>query len=225
MLSSPEFFNGQGLDLHVRTKIKTWWSYIDTAVLRIGSDTFEVQGGLNTARYWVNGVEGELNESGYLGETISGLKIHYKDVSKKQKKFRIEVGQENIAMETFNDFVRVSVKSVNNSKNFKDSKGLMGEYPTGAMLDREGQVVEDTDEFGMEWQVRASEAKLFHASEGVQHPAECAMPVKTTARRLGENLITQEDAALACTRVSPEDRDACIFDVLATNDKEMAGAY
>jgi len=129
MLSSPEFFNGQGLDLHVRTKIKTWWSYIDTAVLRIGSDTFEVQGGLNTARYWVNGVEGELNESGYLGETISGLKIHYKDVSKKQKKFRIEVGQENIAMETFNDFVRVSVKSVNQQQELQGFQGSDGRIP------------------------------------------------------------------------------------------------
>jgi hypothetical protein len=225
MLSSPEFANGKGLDLHVRTQIKTWWSYIDTAVLRIGSDTFEVQGGLNTAKVWINGVEAALTETGYLRNKISGYNIHYKDVSKKQKKFRIEVGKENIAIETFNDFVRVSVKSENNSKNFSGSKGLMGEYPTGKMLDREGEVVEDTDEFGKEWQVRASEPKLFHATEGVQHPQECAMPVKSTARRLGENLISKEDASLACARVSPEDRDACIFDVLATNDKEMAGAY
>lgn len=226
LLNSPEFSNGKGLDIHIRTKINTWWSYIDAAVIRIGSDTFEVRGGLNTAKYWINGVEGELKESGILEETISGFKIDYKDVSKKQKKFRIDVGHDVFAIETFNDWVRVNVKAAPKGKGFLGSKGLMGEFPTGKMLDREGQVVEDSDEFGKEWQVRMNEAKLFHSIEGVQHPAECAMPVKSTARRLGETLISHEVAALACARVSsPEDREACIFDVLATNDKEMAGAY
>jgi hypothetical protein len=229
LVNSPGFLNGLGLGIHMRTKINTWWSYIDTAVLRIGNDTFEVQGGLNTAKYWVNGVEGELKETGYLAETISGYKIWFNDVSKKSKRFRIDVGYDVIGMETFNDFVRVNVKADPKSDNFAGSNGLMGAYPTGEMVDRKGGVVTDTNAFGKEWQVLRTEPMLFHNVEGVQHPEECRMPDRTATkrrRRLGEALITEEDAARACARVSPDnERDACIFDVLATNDKDMAGSY
>ena len=48
---------------------------------------------------------------------------------------------------------------------------------------------------------------------------------KTAARRLGEAFISEEDADNACARVAPEDKDACIFDVMATNDKDVAGSY
>ena len=73
---------------------------------------------------------------------------------------------------------------------------------------------------------------LFHTSEGtVQAPQKCAMPTNTKAslrasrRRLGEVLISEEDAELACAKVDKDDRDSCIADILATNDKSMAGAY
>jgi len=52
-----------------------------------------------------------------------------------------------------------------------------------------------------------------------------AIKAKKIRRRLGEVFITKEEAAQACARVDEADRDACIFDVLATNDKDMAGSY
>ena len=44
-------------------------------------------------------------------------------------------------------------------------------------------------------------------------------------RRLGAATMTEEDAAVACSRVNLDDVDACIFDVLATNDTDVAGSY
>jgi len=229
-LQNPEFANGLGLDIHIRTKIKTWWSYIDTAVIRIGSDTLEVQGGKNTATFWINGERHDLPEhDGELEATLGGNAIHYSNLSQKTKNFRVHAARGVwISLQTFNDFVRVNVKADDGKKaKMNGAVGLMGTFPSGQMLDREGDLVKDTDEFGKEWQVRATEIKLFHSVEGVQHPEECRMPDSSTdkSRRLGESLITEDDAALACARVSEKERDNCIFDVLATNDKEMAGSY
>jgi len=233
LVKAAEFANGLGLDINIRTKQETWWSYIESAVLRIGSDTFEVQGGVNTATYWLNGVQGELKDvglSGYLAETVGGFQVHYKSVSNKQKDLRLDLGNGDwITLQTFNKFVRVNVKTGGDKKSrFTGAVGLMGQFPEGKMVDRAGEVVKNTDAFGKGWQVLGSEDMLFHNMEGVQHPEECQMPDMTKTslkRRLGEALITEEDAALACARVAEEDRVACIFDVLATNDKDMAGSY
>ena len=71
-----------------------------------------------------------------------------------------------------------------------------------------------------------SEAKLFYNPSSVEHPMQCAIPDKTKqSRRLGEAMITEDEAALACARVDAASRSACVFDVLATNDKEMVGSY
>ena len=228
LVKNPDFAHGLGLDVHVRTKIKTWWSHIDTAVVRIGSDTLEVQGGTNTATYWINGVKHDLPEhDGELEATIGGNKILHSNMSKKTKKFRINAARGVwISLQTFNDFVRANVRADEKIGNMNGAVGLMGAYPSGKMLDREGELVTDHDEFGKEWQVRATEAKLFHSAEGVQHPQECQMPdaASKQSRRLGESLITEEEAELACSRVPSEHMDNCVFDVLATNDKDMAGS-
>jgi hypothetical protein len=42
MVSSSQFHNSAGLDLHVRTTIEDYFSYIEEAVLRVGNDVLEV---------------------------------------------------------------------------------------------------------------------------------------------------------------------------------------
>ena len=39
LVKSPNFDNGKGLEMHIRTKIVTWWSFIESAVVKIGDDT------------------------------------------------------------------------------------------------------------------------------------------------------------------------------------------
>jgi len=93
--------------------------------------------------------------------------------------------------------------------------------------------------FGQEWQVLEAEPNLFHSLEGPQQPLQqCEMPAMRRLKgkkRLGQPevfaeqpagvVITHAAAEAACAHVPGEDRDVCIFDVLATNDVEMAGAY
>ena len=85
---------------------------------------------------------------------------------------------------------------------------------------------DDANEFGMEWQVLSSEATLFHEEDGPQHPEMCEIPTKMALRRrLAESKITLAEAESACSRVEAADFDLCTFDVMATNDMGVAGAY
>lgn len=252
MVQNPGFAHGLGMNLHIRTTIKTWWSYISSAVIQIGNDTLEVQGGPLSGEeplFWINGVKGEKHwhaqgrgghEDVNLDQDLSGFVIHYHKTSSKQSRFRIALGGgDAINIETFNEMLRVIVKA-DNLDNFNGSVGLMGSYPDGAMVSRNSTaaraaVMEDPIAFGKEWQVLDSEPMLFH-DHGVgvvQHPTECKMPSfdvkhgRKLRRRLGEAMITQEAAEAACRArfLEEDDFDSCVFDVLATNDKETAGAY
>lgn len=225
LLKNPDFKEGLGMDIHIRTKFTDQWSYVDSAVLSIGDDTLEVRGQAETgSRYWLNKIA-----DGDLSNGIGGFRIEHNRINSKQDEFIVTIGSnEAIVFKTWKNFVRVNVRN-GTPQNFETSLGLMGSYSKGLKLGRDGKtIIEDNNEFGLEWQVLpAEEYELFHNLEGVQAPHKCAMPdtSKGRRRRLSENIISSEDAAIACSRVNMEERDACIFDVLATNDKDMAGAY
>lgn len=231
LLHNPGFANGLGMDIHIRTEIDTWWSYIKTAVLRIGDDTFEVMGG-EGLKYWVNGKAGKtsLKNGRTLEKTLAGkYKIRFRWMNANQHIFNVDLGDgESILFKTFKQFVRVNVNA-SNPEDFLGSSGLMGSFPGGVHYARDNStVLDDVNVMGQEWQVLSDERKLFHNLAGPQHPAKCSMPTETETsrkRRLGEAGITLEDAERACARVDAANRNACIFDVLATNDKDMAGSY
>ena len=112
---------------------------------------------------------------------------------------------------------------------FSTSAGMMGAFSTGEKLGRDGvTIIDDTDEFGQEWQVLPTESKLFHENgdDIVQAPTHCEIPSKTEMRRrLDEAHLTVEEAEMACSRINPDEFDLCVFDVMASNDKNLAGAY
>ena len=244
LLKNEKYANGLGLSIHIRTKVETWWSYIQAAVVKIGKHTFELKGDTNGAGpyYWINQVSGNKDkmeeEFKTAQEEMNALlpcfKIHYKHVSSKQHKFRIELNCKGdaVSVQSYKDWISVNVKA--NTAAFNGTLGLMGEHPTGKLLGRDGKSVFDmaeTDAFGLEWQVLKSEPMLFHTAEGtVQHPQKCLMPsLEASAgrkgrRRLGESLVTKEAAEIACEHAG-EDKLACTYDVLASNDLDMAGAY
>ena len=192
--------------------------------------------------YWVNGVAGNKDnvqdDVKILEDQLKSLspcfKIHYKHVSSKQHKLRINLNchGDAVSLENYKDWVSVIVKA--NSTAFNGTLGLMGEYPHGKMVGRDGKSTfdegEETDAFGLEWQVLKNEPMLFHTAVGaVQHPQECVMPSldasagRQLRRRLGQSLITREAAEMACGHT--EDKFDCTYDVLASNDLDMAGAY
>ena len=73
LLENPEFMNGLGMTVHIRTKIETWWSYVESAVLKIGEETMEIQ----QDQFHVNGQPVELGEDWIVGH-FSGLEGHEK---------------------------------------------------------------------------------------------------------------------------------------------------
>jgi hypothetical protein len=227
LLKNHGFNNGVGMDIQIRTKKTRQWSYVSSAVLRIGDESFEVAGGKDM-QYWVNGVAGDdLTDNGMLSKTISGYPINFSQLNSKQREFAVALGNgEAVVFKTWNEFVRVDIQGATDA-DFKGSVGLMGSFPEGIKIGRDGKtVIDDLNEFGLEWQVDATEPKLFHNLEGPQFPERCVIPsAAEMRRRLGESTITQEQAEKACGRVSEADRSLCIFDVMATNDMDVAGAY
>jgi hypothetical protein len=227
LIKNPEFADGLGMDIHIRNAPIKQWSYIESAVINIGGETLEVRGGETTNEFYVNGVLGNPSSTdGMLPETIAGFPIKFEWLTKGRRQFTIDLGDgEQIIFKTFKYFLRVNAKIVD-GKRFESSVGLMGTYPLGNKVARDGSTeITDYDQFGQEWQVLPEEPMLFHNMEGPQAPQQCALPVTTTQRRLAESSITLEDAEIACAHVNLDDRDECIFDVLATEDKDMAGAY
>jgi hypothetical protein len=198
-----------GIRAHIRTKISDWWSYIESAAIQIGDETLEVTGGSDGGKYWVNGqlAQDLLDDSSFV---MAGFPVEFHRITSKQILLRIGFGSNGaMAIKTYNDFVEVDVKA-QLPKEFDGSVGMMGSYPSGAKLARDGRtIMEDTDAFGKEWQVLATEPMLFHTMEGsTQYPQECAMPTtgletnRKLRRRLGMSLITQEDAERACAHAN-----------------------
>jgi len=92
------------------------------------------------------------------------------------------------------------------------------------MLGRNGTLHADPIAFATEWQVLQDEPKLFMINRYPQHPMECVMPdpKKMKGRRLGES-IAIEAAEKACDHWGDQ-KDQCVYDVIAANDLELAEA-
>jgi hypothetical protein len=226
LLQNPDFEKGLGMDIHVRTEQLKQYSYVSSAVLRIGDDTLEVMGGNDDSSHWINQQANENSDDGIIG-FLSGYPIVYKKINSKQHEYTVKIGgAKAIVMTTFKKLVRVSIEGAS-IESFGSSRGLLGSFGEGKMLARDGStLLEDTNTFGQEWQVLPSEDMLFHSVEGPQAPEKCFIPLASSLRRrLGESKISEEEAQLACSRVSQEDFDMCVFDVMATGDKDVVGAY
>jgi hypothetical protein len=220
LLNAPSFGKGKGMDIQIRTKHRRFFSYITNVAIRIGGDVLEVTNNADMS-YYLNGV---MNVD--LPTKLAGYKVTHKIDSGKMHTFRVMLGaRENLVIRVLKDFISVSVKH-GDEKDFGDSLGLMGSFHSGAKLARDGStVLEDVNAFGEEWQVRDTEPLLFQTIDLPQYPEKCLAPPKiSNRRRLGESM-SEEEARKACEKVTPENLEFCIFDVMATNDKDMVSQY
>jgi len=233
LIKNPEFENRLGMDIHVRSTRMGVWSYISSAAIRIGDDILEIVGGRGETIFWINGALGEnidisdSSDGTKLTSTLSGYPIIFKQLNKKQREFVVELGKgDKIVFTTWNAFVGVHIKKAN-KEHFQKSVGLMGSFPEGLKLARDNtSVIDELDAFGQEWQVLASEPNLFHNIEGPQHPIGCEIPRHSEMRRrLGESTITIEEARKACANLNVDVMDLCVFDVMATGNESIVGAY
>jgi hypothetical protein len=213
-----------GLDVHIRTKMRRDMSYISAAVLRMGTDTLEVE---SQGVYYLNGVAGAE-----LPDDFSGFAFSHTQPTDKQHVFEVLLGgRERVKLKTYKDFVSVLIEQ-GESKHFLDSVGLMGDFVQGRMLARDGKtILDDPNAYGQEWQVLESEPTFFQTLRLPQHPMECTMPTFKQAsqlrRRLSETSSVDELAAEKACAHWGEGKDDCVFDVLTTGDLEMAmaGSY
>lgn len=225
LVHSEDFGNGLGLDIHLRTKPRYEYSYIEAAVVRIGDDILEVTG---WGEYWLNGVgNADLD---FIGD---GFPITHIEENKKRHSFVIktnEPGQESIVIRTFKDMVAVNVKNAS-MVNFGSSVGLMGRFSDGSLVGRDSaelieKEVENHAAFGQTWQVLESEPQLF-MSPSDQPFGTCVPPTATaTARRRLAETVSTEAAERACAHFKDSKKwDMCVFDVVAMGDLEIVEAH
>lgn len=224
LLHAPLFGHGLGLDIHVRTTSMHQYSYIETAAFKIGDDVLEIS---SWGQYFLNGVE-----AAELPATMgSGLyAITYKHGNKKDHWFEIKIdAHAKIIVKTHKNLVSVTLDG-SLAKHMEGSVGMLGSASGGKMLGRDGgtNMEDDVIGFSKQWQVNDTEQKLFQDKDRhPQYPQACVMPdlTKEERRRLGQKTISLEVAASACRQAGRiHDAEACVYDVLATGDFELAAA-
>lgn len=227
MTSVKNFANkDMDLQIHLRTKMVRYWSYIEKAAIRIGNDILEIEGLSDfSLSYWINyEYKGELTELGGLFPV---------SINSNMDRYTIDLGSvfpgQKIEIKTYKEFVSVKIIGATN-ESFGTAIGITGDYKTGNTYARDqSTILHDFNELGNEWQVLPSDGKLFHAMARPQFPEKCWLPEDPRGertRRLSESNITEEQAEVACSGLKGDfDRKGCIYDILATQDMDMVGAY
>jgi len=230
LAKDPEFADGLGLNVQIRTKLVRFWSYIKSAAIHIGDDILEVQGTDDLkegAHHWIN-LEYKAEVT-----TIGGFPLSLIKKSPKKWSFEIDLNSkfpgQKIVISTYREFVKVDFVN-GSSESFGKSVGVLGDFNTGRTLARD-RVTELNDyiQLGNEWQVQPSEGMLFRDVQQPQFPKKCLLPEDPQGerrRRLDESSISVEQAEAACASLPNElDRKDCVYDILATQDLDMVGAF
>ena len=231
-MNNRDFASGKGLDVHVRTAhmLDNKFSYVSNAAVKIGNDIFEV---VENGSHYLNGILNSPLPSRVGGFVVT--KIVEPVCKGRDGSNCIDIVDFNLAL-TGNDAIRIKVASgmvhvdvKGSGKNFVGSSGLMGTYPSmhHGKIARDGfTFIREADTFAEEWQVLASEPKLFNEARFPQHPQACIPAVQPTnaERRLSED--EEKEARLraeeACAHVKGQEWEFCVFDVMATGDYGMA---
>mmetsp|Transcript_19258 Transcript_19258/g.39030 ORF Transcript_19258/g.39030 Transcript_19258/m.39030 type:complete len:230 (+) Transcript_19258:791-1480(+) len=229
MIHSDEFHNKAGLDLHVRTTIQEYFSYIEKAALRVGENVLEIQEDgflLNSVKLTSDDLP--VTFGGDFKYTVSKAPIEAGKNPKYYQYYKVDLHEDSaILFKFYKKFLTISVSG--HSSDFADSTGLLGEFHTGAMLDRDGSEIHSFQEFGFEWQVSPSDPKIFSETRSPQLPFEqCRLPTapRTTRRALrGKALQLMEAAQTACAHVNGSDFELCTEDVMMTGDLGLAALW
>ncbi|CAJ1961339.1 unnamed protein product [Cylindrotheca closterium] len=169
-------------------------------------------------------------------DSLGGFPVIFKDRSKySHYKAGLDIDLspmfpgEKISVAAWKESVRIDVK--NGSKaSFGKSVGILGKFESGRTLSRKGALMDDFVECGQEWQVLPTEPMLFHETSVPQFPAKCVEledpQGERRRRRLDESGIKEKEAEAACARLEdPSDRKGCVYDIIVTQDLDIAGAY
>lgn len=219
LVHSDDFGDKAGLDVHIRTTLRDFYSFIESAALRIGDSVLEV----GTDSFWVDGIERSDQD---LPMDFGGYYLNAPYQERNAKVYRVDLGNgDYIKFSTYKFFISVDIAGL--QQDFESSFGLLGDYNSGAMIARDGQsIIESADDFGTEWQIQADERVLFRDARAPQLPnAKCVMPQTSSRRQIASTPSERMAAEQACSHKSPADYSFCVSDVLTTGDIGMAGAW
>jgi hypothetical protein len=108
LLQNEDFADGLGMDIHIRTTQKSFYSYIESAAIRIGNDILEVTG----TDFWINGVQGSDMD---LPTTIASFPLHFPTYSPsgKAKFYQIDLNNgDNVLIRSYSHFMSVEYVSL-----------------------------------------------------------------------------------------------------------------
>lgn len=232
LLHSDGFHGGRGFDLHIRTTIQDWYSYVETAALRVGGYVMEMQ----KDKFFLNGWEHSdadlpMEFGGKFKYRINAPEIDTVTKFSGAKIYRVDLHNDShVLFKVFKNLITVSVSGHEND--FGDSQGLMGNFYNGEMYNRDGSLAaEGFDTYGLEWQVKAQDPKLFRTLREPQLPHEqCRFPSQSAQSARGRRLRSasrrlRAQAEEACAHKDEQDIDLCIMDVLAVGDPGVAAAW
>lgn len=230
ILKSDNFHNKKGIDFHVRTTLhEHLYSYIESSAVRIGEDVVEIHNGriiLNKIEYNDEDLPIQFGEDKNIYE-IYLAKVEYKGNGEIRRRwYRLKL-DDNTEIE-FKFYSRFMTFELLGHDDFSDASGMLGAYPSGAMLSRSGKEMSSFYDFGFEWQVGPSDSTLFSELREPQLPYErCrvpppAMTVKAHRRLRANDGQLFEDAKQACAMKTGGDFKLCVDDVMMTGDVEMA---
>merc|ERR1711937_263112 len=218
LVDHPDFADGLGLSVHIRTTRVKYFSYISSVAVRIGDDVLEFDNAVDNIL--INGSRLEAQRKHHW-TYLSGYHVRR---DPKAISIRLDqVGRAKIDLiQRKNGFPAVVVDG-GSTELLKGSLGLLGDWETGKRLARDGRTLMDDPDataFALEWQVRDTEHALFTEARFPQYPTSCTPPADRPKKRLGESDFELE-AEKACAHWM-EDKEDCIFDVIATRDVLVA---
>lgn len=226
---------GPSIDVHIRTTIREYYSFIEAAAVRINKNIV-LQ--VSSDGVYVNSKKFDEDSLDHLqvADYVFSKTAAPMGTKKSNKRgYVLKINDDSyLEFKVSKKFMAVSVFGL--AADFGETVGLMGDYHTGDMFGRDGRIMDenDFDAFGHEWQVHPEEdGLLFSVVREPQFPQQkCIMPTldkrsaSTSTRRhlRGENSELLKLAEEACIGHG-SDIDLCIEDVLVTGDLAVAGAW
>jgi hypothetical protein len=215
LVDNPSFNGGQGMKLHIRTKRIKYFSYIEKIALQIGSDVLEFDNDVDN--FIINGTKVEANKKHHK-TTFAGFVVR-RDLKAISVRLSDKAGKAKIDFHTRKNGFPAVIVDGGSTDIFDGSLGLLGDWRTGRRVARDGVTPlddEDATPFALEWQVRDTEPMLFQDARKPQFPEACIPPQQMVSGRIGSKLM-REEAEKACAHWE-EDKEDCVFDVVATRD-------
>jgi len=224
LLHNSHFDQGEGISIHIRSSpYKKVFSYISDAAFKIGNDVLEVGG---KGRHFLNGEPQQTGAGTGIERKMSGYSLTSSITKKGRSVYKIHLGgKEEIVIREYRDWLTISLMHPS-EQHFGGSQGLMGTFPTGDWIGRDGITIhKDITSFGIDWQTQAARDGGLLFREPSPYSDSCELPNQDTMtarhRRLEESAVGLEQAMDACAHWG-QHIDDCVLDVQVSGDLEVA---